>query len=109
MGRPVLAAASFQPVGEEERELRLAPGTITGFLGVQDVGGGCFQGKIKRKVGSGFVSLPASRSVLIAAWWFAKATEARDNGTLDSPNFKASMKEVRSSRSLPPASPLTDA
>ena len=94
-GTPRLAAASFQPKGEEELELTLAPATNSGFLGIQDVAGGCFQGKIKRKGGDGFVSLPASGSVLIAAWWFAKAVKARDNGTLDSSHFKASMTEVR--------------
>ena len=95
MGRPSLAAATFQPVGEEELELQLAPGTVSGFHGVQMVADDCYQAKIKRKGGGGFVSLPASGSVLIAAWWFAKAVTARDNGTLDSSHFKASMTQVR--------------
>ena len=95
MGRPSLAAAAFQPVGEEELELQLAPGTVSGFHGVQMVADDCYQAKIKRKGGGGFVSLPASSLVLIAAWWFAKATKERDHGTLDSPSFKAFMKQVR--------------
>ena len=91
-----LASASFQAVGDKEYLLHLAPATRTGFLGVQEVGDGCYQAKIHRKKGSGFVSLPASKSVFIAAWTFAKAFEAREQGTLDSPTFKASFKEVRS-------------
>ena len=35
-----LASASFQPAGEEELELLLAPGTVTGFKGVQEVQSG---------------------------------------------------------------------
>ena len=99
MGRPALASASFQPKGEEELELKLAPQVKTGLLGVQEVTDGCYQSKIYKKGGSGFVSLPGSNSVLLAAWFFARALKARDDGTLETPCFKTSMKEVRPHRS----------
>ena len=83
MGRPALASASFQPVGEEQLELKLAPQVKTGFLGVQAVSDDCYQAKIHKKSGSGFVSLPGSNSVLLAAWFFARAVKARDEGTLE--------------------------
>ena len=35
------------------------------------------------------VSLPATKSVLLAAWWYAKAVKARNNGTLEARSFKA--------------------
>ena len=70
-----LASASFQPAGEEELELLLAPGTVTGFKGVQEVKSGYYQAKLRN--GSSFVSLPSSRSVLVAAWFYAKAFKAR--------------------------------
>ena len=41
-----LASASFQPAGEEELELLLAPGTVTGFKDVQEVQSGCYQAKL---------------------------------------------------------------
>ena len=63
-----VASASFQPAGEEELELLLAPGTVTGFKGVQEVKSGCYQAKLRN--GSSFVSLPSSRSILIAAWFY---------------------------------------
>ena len=70
-----LASASFQPAGEEELELLLAPGTVTGFKGVQQVQSGCYQAKLRN--GSSFMSLPSSRSVLAAAWFYPKAFKAR--------------------------------
>ena len=42
-----LASASFQPAGEEELELLLAPGTVTGFKGVQEVKSGYYQAKLR--------------------------------------------------------------
>ena len=70
-----LASASFQPAGEEELELLLAPGTVTGFKGVQEVKSGYYQAKLRN--GRSFMSLPSSRSVLVAAWFYAKAFKAR--------------------------------
>ena len=97
MGRPFLAAASFQPVGEEELELHLAPSTNTGLLAVQEVvAPGCFQGKVRKAKHGGYVSLPSCGSWLLAAWFVAKALKARHDGTLETSSFKASMKEVRS-------------
>ena len=87
-------AASFQPVGEEELALHHAPGTKTGLLSVQEVNPGCYQAKI-RKSGRGFVPLPGCNSVLLAAWLFARAVKSREDGTLETSNFKTSMKEVR--------------
>ena len=49
-----LASASFQPAGEEELELLLAPGTVTGFKGVQQVQSGCYQAKLRN--GRSFMS-----------------------------------------------------
>ena len=60
-------------MGEEELALHHAPGAKTGLLGVQEVDPGCYQAKIRKKSGSGFVLLPACNSVLLAAWFFAKA------------------------------------
>ena len=48
-----LASASFQPAGEEELELLLAPGTVTGFKGVLEVKSGYYQAKLRN--GSSFV------------------------------------------------------
>ena len=70
-----LASASFQPAGEEELELLLAPGTVTGFKGVQEVQSGYYQAKLRN--GRSFMSLPSSSSVLVAAWLYAKAFKAR--------------------------------
>ena len=42
-----LASASFQPAGEEELELLLAPGTVTGSKGVQEVQSGYYQAKLR--------------------------------------------------------------
>ena len=89
------------PVGEEELELLLAPGTVSGFHGVQMVADNCYQAKIHKKSGSGFVSLPCCNSLLLAAWFFARAFRARDDGTLETSTFKTSMKEVRPLRSCP--------
>ena len=90
-----LASATFRLAGGEEFELHLKPGTGTGFLGVQNVGDSVYQAKIRKKDGVGFVSLPASKSVLLAAWWYAKAFKARHDGTLEGPSFKAACTEVR--------------
>lgn len=98
MGRPSLASASFQPVGEEELELHLAPGTKTGLLAVQKVADGCFQGKVRKAKRGGFVSLPCCGSKLLAAWFVAKALKARHDGTLETSSFMAAMKDVRSHR-----------
>ena len=54
-----LASASFQPAGEEELELLLAPGTVTGFKDVQEVQSGYYQAKLRN--GRSFMSLPSSR------------------------------------------------
>ena len=97
----VLASATFQPVGEEELELRLAPQANTGFQGVQAVSDDCYQAKIHKKSGSGFISLPGCNSVLLAAWFFARAFKAREDGTLETSSFKTSMKQVRLLRSCP--------
>ena len=94
-------ASSFRPLDEEELTLHPSPATKTGYLGVQEVDPGCYQAKIRRKSGRGFVSLPACNSVLLAAWFFAKAFKAREDGMLETSNFKACMKEVRSCQSLP--------
>ena len=65
---------------------------------MQEVADGCYQAKIHKKSGSGFVSLPCCNSLLLAAWFFARA---RDDGTLETSTFKTSMKEVRPLRSCP--------
>ena len=88
-----LASASFQPAGEEELELLLAPGTVTGFKGVQQVQSGCYQAKLRN--GSSFMSLPSSSSVLVAAWLYAKAFKARRAGGLESVELKESVSKVR--------------
>ena len=93
-----VASASFQPAGEEELELLLAPGTVTGFKGVQEVKSGCYQAKLRN--GSSFVSLPSSRSILIAAWFYAKAFKARRADGVESVELKESVSKVRA-RSLP--------
>ena len=62
---------------------------------------GCYQAKIRKKSGRGFVPLPGCNSVLLAVWFFAKAFKACEDGTLETSNFKTSMKEVRSCQSLP--------
>ena len=72
----------------------MAPATKSGFLGVQQVSADSFQAKIRKQDGSGFVSLPCSRSVLMAAWYFAAAFKAREDGMLDAA-FVAAMKEAR--------------
>ena len=89
----VLAAATFKPVGGEELALHLAPSTNSGFLGVQQVAADSFQAKIRKQSGGGFVSLPCSRSVLMAAWYFAAAFKARSDGTLNAA-FLAAVKEA---------------
>ena len=67
---------------------------------MQEVADGCYQAnKIHKKSGSGFVSLPCCNSLLLAAWFFARAFRARDDGTLETSTFKTSMKEVRPLRS----------
>ena len=73
MGWRSLVAATFQPVGEEELELRIAPGTKNGLLAVQQVTEGCYQGNVRKAKRGGFVSLPSSSSSLLAAWFVAKA------------------------------------
>ena len=88
-----LASASFQPAGEEELELLLAPGTVTGFKGVQEVQSGYYQAKLRN--GSSFMSLPSSSSVLVAAWLYAKAFKARRAGGLESVELKESVSKVR--------------
>ena len=93
-----LASASFQPVGEEELELKLAPQVKTGFHGVQAVSDDCYQSKIHKTSGPGFVVCLAAcgcNSVLLAAWLFARAVKSREDGTLETSSFKTSMKEVR--------------
>ena len=95
------AASSFRPLGEEELTLHPGLATKTGFLGVQEVDPGCYQAKIRKKSGRGFVTLPGCNSVLLAAWFFAKASKARADGTLETSTFKTSMKQVRSHRSFP--------
>ena len=90
----VLAAATFAPLDREELALHLAPDTKSGFLGVQQVSDSSFQPKIRRQDAGGFVSLPCSRSVLMAAWYFAAAFKAREDGMLDAA-FEAAMKEAR--------------
>ena len=93
-----LASASFQPAGEEELELLLAPGTVTGFKGVLEVKSGYYQAKLRN--GSSFVSLPSSRSVLVAAWFYAKAFKARRADGVEFVELKESVSKVRA-RSLP--------
>ena len=63
-----LAAASFQPVGDEELEVELhvAPGTNSGLLAVQQVSKGCYQGKVRKAKRGGFVHLPSCSSRLLA-------------------------------------------
>ena len=68
---------------------------------MQDVDPGCYQAKVRKKSGREFVSLPACNSVLLAAWFFAKAFKAREDGTLETSNFKTSTKEVHPCESLP--------
>ena len=68
---------------------------------LQEVDPGCYQAKIRKKSGRGFVTLPGCNSVLLAAWFFAKASKARADGTLETSTFKTSMKQVRSHRSFP--------
>ena len=70
-----------------------------------EVADGCYQAKIHKKSGSGFVSLPCCNSLLLAAWFFARA---RDDGTLETSSFKTSMTEVRLLRWLLPMSPCAD-
>ena len=53
--RSFAVASSFQPVSEEELTLHPGPGTNTGLLGVQEVDPGCYQAKIRKKSGRGFV------------------------------------------------------
>ena len=95
-----MASASFQPAGEEELELLLAPGTVTGFKGVQEVKSGYYQAKLRN--GSSFLSLPSSRSVLVAAWFYAKgkAFKARRADGVESVELKESVSKV-CARSLP--------
>ena len=89
----LLAAASFQPKGEEELELQLGPATNYGFGGVQEVAEGCFQGKVRKAKRGGFVSLPCCGSRLLAAWFVAKALKARHDGMLETSTFMAAMKD----------------
>ena len=93
----VLAAATFKPAGGKEYALHLAPATKSGFLGVQQVAANSFQAKIRRQSGGGFVSLPCSRSVLMAAWYFAAASKARVDGMLDAA-FEAAKCNERGTR-----------
>ena len=82
-----LASATFRVAGDEEFELQVKPGTGTGFKGVQEVEPGLYQAKNRKKgAGTGFISLPSTKSVLLAAWWYAKACKAREEGTLGSPS-----------------------
>ena len=97
--RPFAVVSSFHPLDEEELTLHPGPATKTGYLGVQEVDPGCYQAKIRKKSGRGFVSLPGCNSVLLAAWFFARAYKAREDGTLETSSFKTSMKEVRPHRS----------
>ena len=90
-----LVAATFQPVGEEELELRIAPGTKNGLLAVQQVTEGCYQGNVRKAKRGGFVSLPSSSSSLLAAWFVAKALKAQQDGTLETSSFMSSMENVR--------------
>ena len=83
---------------EEELELLLAPGTVTGFKGVQEVKSGYYQAKLRN--GRSFMSLPSSRSVLVAAWFYAKAFKARRADGVESVELKESVSKVRA-RSLP--------
>ena len=71
----------------------LAPGTVTGFKGVQQVKAGCYQAKLRN--GSSFMSLPSSRSVLVAAWFYAKAFKARRADGVESVELKESVSKVR--------------
>ena len=101
MGWRSLVAATFQPVGEEELELRVAPGTNSGLLAVQQVTAGCYQGKVRKAKRGPFVSLPSSSSSLLAAWFVAKALKAREDGTLETSSFMSSMEAVRPPRPCP--------
>ena len=94
-------AATFQPVGEEELELHVAPGTKSGLLAVQQVTEGCYQGKVRMAKRGGFVSLPSSLSSLLAGWFVAKALKARQDGTLDTSSFMSSLEAVRPPRPCP--------
>ena len=90
----LLASASFQPAGEEELELLLAPGTVTGFKDVQEVQSGYYQAKLRN--GRSFMSLALlAGSVLVAAWLYAKAFKARRAGGLESVELKESVSKVR--------------
>ena len=73
------------------------------LLAVQQVSNGCFQGKLRKAKRGGFVSLPSCGSRLLAAWFVAKAMKAREEGTLETSSFKASMKAVRLPRPCPPS------
>ena len=97
-----LASATFRLAGDEEFELQIKPGTGTGFKGVQEVEPGLYQAKIRKKgAGTGFISLPSTKSVLLAAWWYAKACKAREEGTLGSPSFKTFYTKVRPGHNSP--------
>ena len=61
---------------------------------MQEVAVGSFQAKIKKKGSRGFISLPGSQSLLVAAWTYAKAAKAREAGTLESACFKENMSQV---------------
>ena len=87
-------ASSFRPLGEEELTLHPSPATKTGYLGVQEMDPSCYQAKIRGKSGRSFVLLPVCNSVLLAAWFFAKAFKAREDGMLEIYNFKACMKDT---------------
>ena len=96
-----LASASFQPAGEEELELLLAPGTVTGFKGVQEVQSGYYQAKLRNgsSMGSSFYHVVAfqqfraRRSVVVQL--YAKAFKARRAGGLESVELKESVSKVR--------------
>ena len=97
-----LASATFRVAGDEEFELQIKPGTGTGFKGVQEVEPGLYQAKNRKKgAGTGFISLPSTKSVLLAAWWYAKACKAREEGTLGSPSFKTFYTKVRPGHNSP--------
>ena len=82
-----VASASFQPAGEEELELLLAPGTVTGFKGVQEVKSGCYQAKLRN--GSSFVSLPSSRSNIPGPDWCPSLGQCSRLEGFDSPRCLA--------------------
>ena len=97
-----LAVASFQPLGEEELPLHLAPGAKTGLLGVQEVDPGCYQAKIRKKIGCGFISLPGCNSKLLAAWFFATRPSRRVRmANWRDFQLQGLQKEVRSCMSVP--------